>query len=94
MRRHSHSREVLFGGVARLAQMQDNPQLAVVLPTDPDLASIKTRYDLFNDARKLMDRMRDTLIVNERWVSQRLSPRIQGHLTFSDGQDFPLAHES
>jgi hypothetical protein len=37
---------------------------SILLPTDLDLASLKARYDLFNNAFELVDGMRNALVVN------------------------------
>lgn len=37
---------------------------SILLPTDLDLASLKAHYNLFNNALKLVDGMRNALVVN------------------------------
>lgn len=46
------------------ANREDDVHSGILLPTDLDLASLKAHYDLFNDALKLVDGMRNALVVN------------------------------
>src|SRR4029450_9612820 len=66
---------------------------SVFLPTNFDVASLETRHDLCNDALELADGMWGALVVEQRWVSQRLRPNIRCHVTLGDRQDFPLTQE-
>src|SRR5262245_17231175 len=88
------SRQALMsGGHDVIVQARDDLQLVVFLPTDLDLANPQARHDLFNDALKLVDGVRNAFIVDQRWIGQWLGPCVHCHLSLCDRQDFSLTHE-